>query len=161
MIGEYLRVNEAELHELLEADAETLPGLLGKRLEQERSHDPAAARLWDVDKTWDALRFLGRRAGFEVDIALGGKPFGAEFGYGPPRYLTAAQVSSVAEQLSRTGFTDLIRGVTGADLAAAGVYPAIWDEDDDLDYLKDHYESLVLFFVAAAKEGDAMVLILI
>ncbi len=41
---------------------------------------------------------------------------------------------------------------------ADGIYPAIWDGDDALDYLRVNYAILVTFFGAAAAAGDAVIL---
>lgn len=41
-----------------------------------------------------------------------------------------------------------------ADLIAADIYPAIWDEDWALSYLEDWYTSLVALFRTAAADHE-------
>jgi len=43
-------------------------------------------------------------------------------------------------------------------MTADGIYPAIWDNDYALDYLRSNYAVLVQFFGAAAAAGDAVIL---
>ncbi len=45
-----------------------------------------------------------------------------------------------------------------AQMTADGIYPAIWDNDYALDYLRSNYAVLVQFFGAAAAAGDAVIL---
>ena len=45
-----------------------------------------------------------------------------------------------------------------ARMTADGIYPAIWDDDDALDYLRAYYDVLVKFFGAAAAAKDAVIL---
>jgi Domain of unknown function (DUF1877) len=44
------------------------------------------------------------------------------------------------------------------ELQEHDIYPEIWDDGDDaLNYVLDNYARLVDFFVAAARDGDAMI----
>jgi len=46
-----------------------------------------------------------------------------------------------------------------ADLAAAEIYPTIvWERGEPLDEVTAHYEALVTYFRAAAREGDGVLL---
>jgi len=162
MIGEYARVTPAELDRAL-GDPEWALKLVQGRMEAEAAGCPETAptRCLDIDKAWDAIGFLLRRAAFPVDIVHGEQavPEADDWGYGPPRYLTPAQVRTAAEALAEIPAERLTAGAGPADLAAAQVYPAIvWERGEPLDYVSAHYEQLRPFFRAAADEGDGMLL---
>ncbi|WP_229893756.1 YfbM family protein [Streptomyces glebosus] len=162
MIGEYARVTPAELDRAL-SDPEWALKLVQGRMEAEAAGcpEPAAARCLDIDKAWAAVGFLLRRAAFPVDIVHGEQdiPDADDWGYGPPRYLTPAQVRTAAEALAEIPAERLTDGVGPADLAAAQIYPTIvWERGEPLDYVCEHYEQLRPFFRAAADEGDGMLL---
>lgn len=160
MIGEYVRVTPDELARTL-GDPEWALGLVDELIEADlrRRRDPSSARSLDTDKAWDALGYLLRRIGFPVDIVRGEEPVpGADdWGYGPPRYLTAERVKEAAEALAKVSGEELVAGVTPQELADADVYPGVvWRRGESLDYVRGHYEALVPFFAAAARDGDAM-----
>ncbi|GHG36655.1 hypothetical protein GCM10018777_61700 [Streptomyces albogriseolus] len=53
----------------------------------------------------------------------------------------------------------LTEGVTPADLAAADIYPTVvWERGEPLDEVTAHYEALVPYFRAAARDGDGVLL---
>ncbi|WP_407566222.1 YfbM family protein [Streptomyces sp. 184] len=164
MIGEYVRVTPAELDRAVrEPDwAKTFVfGLLEVEPDDETDDepDPGEARFLDTDKAWGAIEYLLRRIDFPVNVVHGEEslPGAEEWGYGPPRYLTPEQVRKAAEGLVTTGFGRLAQGVTPDDLARADVYPQIiWKRAESFDYVQGHYEALVEFFEAAAREGDAL-----
>lgn len=160
MIGEYVRVTPAELERVL-GDPEGAPGLVGRLVEADlrRPRTPSAARSLGIGTAWDALGFLLRRVGFPVDIARGEEPVpGADdWGYGPPRHLAADRVGEAAEALAKVSGEELVAGVTPRELADADVYPGVlWRRGESLDHVRGHYEALVPFFAAAARDGDAM-----
>ncbi|GAB7031058.1 YfbM family protein [Streptomyces platensis subsp. malvinus] len=162
MIGEYARVTPAELTRVL-GDPEWGLALVARRREAEAEEvpEPASARCLDVDKSWDALGFLLRRAGFPVDVVHGEEavPDAEDWGYGPPRYLTPERVRTAAEALAGIPATSLTAGVGPEDLAEAEIYPTIvWERGESLDYVTDYYALLRPFFGAAAEKGDAMLM---
>ncbi|WP_246295488.1 YfbM family protein [Streptomyces caniferus] len=162
MIGEYARVTPAELHRAL-GDPEWALALVGGRMEAEAEQcpRPELARCLDIDKAWDALGFLLRRAAFPVDIVHGEEavPDADDWGYGPPRYLTPERVRAAAGALAGISGERLTAGVGPEDLAEAAVYPAIvWERGASLDFVSEHYELLRPFFRAAADEGDGMLM---
>ena len=168
MIGEYARLTPDELARAL-AD----PDWAQERVDYLRGYgeidtddDPDGADgrppepdlVAEVHKTWDILRFLLSRAGAPVDVVLGGTVFAADddWGYGPPRYLTPAEVAEASAFLSSTPYDDLIPHFDAAEMARTGVYPGV--EQADLRWPESWYENLVTFFAGAAKAGDAVVL---
>jgi hypothetical protein len=148
MIGSYLRVTPDELKNAI-ADE----GWLFARLDES-----GGGRSLDVDKAWHAIGFLLERVDFPVNVVFDGEAFGADNGYGQPRYLTPERVRTASEALAKTSFDELLIGVEPSDLTRAEVYPGIWDEPDSLDYVRAHYEPLVDFFASATLDGDAVLL---
>jgi hypothetical protein len=110
--------------------------------------------------TWHALEFLLRRAGFPVDVVYGEEAFaqGTDWGYGRARYLTVERVRIASGVFDGTGFDELVAGVEPADLARAEVHPVdVWGDRDSFQGVRQAYESLVPFFAAAVREGQAMI----
>jgi hypothetical protein len=153
MIGEYARLSPAELERAL--------GDLGPARALIDGAGPDEARRTDIDKAWDILHFLLRRIDFPVDVIDGEEEFpdAGDWGYGPPCYLTPDQVRTAAAALTATAPAALVGGVTAAELVAAELYPGFAEEEADqlLAYALEHYRSLVPFFEAAARAGDAIV----
>ncbi len=159
MNGEYLRVTPDELARAVKDPEWAMQLAEAVQDAQEQTPlPPAQARHLTTHKAWHAIAFLLDRAGFPVDIVYGEEPFAEDddWGYGPPRYLTAERVRVAAEVLAATSYDELVNGVTPTDLAQAHVYPEIWDEPDSLEWACGWYEPLVPFFGAASTQGDAM-----
>ncbi len=174
MIGEYARVTVPELDRAI-SDPQWALDRVNELIEAEIGTESAGeddtgcdavsaltpARCLDTDKAWDAIGFLLRRTGFPVDIVHGEHtlPGAEDWGYGPPRYLTAEQVRAAADALAARSVDDLFQGVTPDDLARSDIYPRIvWERGESLEYVRHHLEALVPFFRAAAREGDAMLM---
>ncbi|MFJ9416184.1 YfbM family protein [Streptomyces sp. NPDC101227] len=162
MIGEYARVTAAELDRAT-GDPEWALKLVSGWWETagEEAQEPDEARCLDIDKAWDALGFLLRRAGFPVDVVHGEEAIAdaEDWGYGPPRYLAPARVRVAADAMAELSGASLVSGVAPAELAEAEVYPVIvWQRGESLDYVSEHYERLRLFFRAAADDGEGMLI---
>ncbi len=170
MNGEYFRVTPAELaHAITDPDwALDYWGDLRLALDHAgagagagwEGADPALAkaRCLSTHKAWHAIAYLLERARFGVDIVHGEEILAeeADWGYGPPHYLTVARVQAAAEALRATSFGQLAGAVGLADLSGAQIYPMIWDEPDALEWVRRWYEPLVPFFTAAASDGHAV-----
>jgi len=156
MIGQYARLTPAELQRVID-DCESGLDFVEELAEADEGSE---SRHHDTDKAWDALDFLLSRRSFPVGIVHGEEeiPGADDWGYGPPRFLTPERVRIAAEVLAATPTDALLDGVTVADLAEAGLYPNIWDQDYALDYVTNIYEALVPFFQAAAHDGHAMLI---
>ncbi len=160
MIGQYLRLAPAELERASRDPdwaAEHAHDLYG------RDDAAAAARVHETDKAWNALDFLLTRRGFPVDVVFGEAdmpwPAGSDWGYGPPRLLTAERVRAAVDALEAHAPDALADGVAPADLAAANVYPQIvWERGEELDWVVSHWAYLATYLRAAAREGDALLL---
>lgn len=160
MIGAYARVTPAELDQALR-DPEWAVALLEQLAESTYPGQDTAAtdRCVDVDKAWHGLWFLLNAAGAPINVVGGGAPLsGEEIGYGPARYLSADEAERAASYLQALPWEDLAGHFDQARMTADGIYPAIWDDDDALDYLRVNYAVLVTFFGAAAAAKDAVIL---
>lgn len=163
MIGNYLRITLLELDRARTDPAwasEFAEDLADAELDAPDSPDGklATERLFRTDKAWDALRFLFERAGSPVDLILGEEEFTDEdWGYGPAHLLTVDQVRTASTFLSAATFDELTRGLTATDLAAANLYPQIWDEPDAFDWIRGYHDDLTVYFAEAAAAGDAMI----
>lgn len=168
MIGEYVRVTAAQLDRAVK-DPQWASDFIDELIEAELTDETAEggqgastqSRSLDIDKAWGALGFLLRRRDFPVDIVQGEEaiPGAEDWGYGPLRYLTPAQVKVAATALAGLSGEDLIAGVSAQELARADVYPrVIWERGQSLDYVREHFATLVPFFQVAALEGEAMLI---
>ncbi|SDO18146.1 protein of unknown function [Actinacidiphila guanduensis] len=160
MNGEYLRVTPEELARAVKNPEWALE--LADEIQdaqEENEPAPAEARHFTTHKTWDLLGFLLHRAAFPVDIVHGEEPLAADdWGYGPPRYLTADRVRLAADALHRMTYDQLIHGVDHSELAEAGTYPQIWDSPTSLEWARDLFTPLTTFFQAAASAVQAMLI---
>lgn len=101
--------------------------------------DPANLCL---EKSWHALDRLLTTAGDDPALGFlmaGGTPAGADASYGPPRLLSAAEVSRLDAALAAIADDQFWAGFDAAAFEAEGVYPGIWDEDPA--ELRDEYVS--------------------
>ncbi|MFD4935447.1 YfbM family protein [Streptomyces virginiae] len=160
MIGQYLRLTPAQLERAVHD-----PDWAAEYAYELYDRDDAAAdaRVHETDKAWHALDFLLKRRGFPVDVVFGEAdmpwPEGEDWGYGPPRLLTADRIRAAADALEAYAPDTLTDGVTPADLAAANVYPQIvWERGEEPDWVAAHWADLAKYLYAAAREGDAMLL---
>ena len=93
----------------------------------------------DLDKTWHGIHYLLSGSAYEgVEplnfLMIGGRYVGdLDVGYGPARVFGAAEVSGIAEALNKVGEEDLRRRFDPPDMSRNDVYPAIWEDDPDLD----------------------------
>lgn len=118
-----------------------------------------------MDKAWHGLHYLltGESDGGELPLSLavwGGEEFGPEVGYGPARFLTAAQVAAVANTFQGITVESLSAKFDPQDMEKKQIYPdVIWvrDGSDALDYLLENYQQLEVFYRDAAARGDAVI----
>jgi hypothetical protein len=120
----------------------------------------------DLDKSWHGIHWLLCGSAWEADqpagqAILGGREVGEDLGYGPARLLDPDGVRAVAEALAAVDGGDLGARMDPGAMAAADLYPQIWDEAGLYDeYLLPHYEQLRAFYARAAAEGLAVLLTL-
>lgn len=159
MNGEYLRVTADELARSIRDPVcaqELAEGI--QDAEEQADLPPAQARSPSTHTAWHAIAFLLERATFPVDIVYGEEEFAEDedWGYEPPRYLTAERVQTAAKALAATSFDALQAGVTPATLAQADIYPQIWDQPDSMEWVRGWYDPLVSYFADAARRGHAV-----
>ncbi len=160
MIGEYARLTPAELDHAISDPTWALEFVEEMTDAETEGSDGVEPRCLDVDKAWDSLGHLLRRAGFPVDIMHGEEeiPDAEDWGYGPPRYLTPARVRVAAEALAGLSGDSLIAGVAAVELARDDHYPRLAEEEVSswLTYVLHYYQALIPFFRSAAHDGDAV-----
>lgn len=124
-------------------------------------------RCVDVDKAWHAVHAALTGGLDEVDTplglaVLGGRPFGEDGGYGPPRLLTTDQVRTASEALDELGPGGFAAQLDIAELNRLGAYPFAWDEDEDelRAWLGDAFDLLAATFRRAAADGSSMLIVL-
>jgi hypothetical protein len=165
MYGEWLRVTPADLERAL-ANLGWARELVDELDEADTGHDKDVSerRRFGTDKTWHAMDYLLTRQGFPISIIYGEKSFvddpddvDSDWGYGPPHYLTVAQVRQAADALAEFTEEQLLDGVHQLDLERADIYPAIWDRPGELAWAVCYLPDAQTYFEAAAKAGDAII----
>ena len=162
MIGNYLRLPEAELNGVL-ADPASVTSLL---YPEDGSDLPADRRL-DTDKAWHLTHFLLTGEAWEGaeplrNAVLGGTEIGEEdVGYGPARYLTPAQVREVGAALKPISPQQLWSRFDLQAVQNAEIYPSGWEgTDEEREYILGYFQALKDFFANAAEANDAIILYL-
>ncbi len=153
MIGNFLQLTPAELEALIASPGDVESFIYPDDLEGERGID--------VDKAWHAIHFMltGEQHEGEPplsDVVLGGIAIGDDVGYGPARYLTASEVSDVADALESLTRDEFGKRYDAAALTANGIYPQIWTGEENLEYVLSWYETLRQYYLDAASRGNAM-----
>ena len=164
MNGNWLRVSPDELER-----ARTELDWAYELAMAEREGD--SERWTGTDKAWNGLDFLLDRLGFETSLVLGAESFvegpdaepdsqemfdfleelDDDWGYGPPSYLTPAQVTAAASRLATLSADDLVRDVDPAELNQAEIYPGNWEKPGELLWVAHYLPDVQSFFAAAAK----------
>ena len=161
---EYARLTEAELQRAIVDPrwAEDRLDELGEAWVEDDS-EPEEARFFSVDKSWEGIRLVLANAGLTLELIHGESQelqVAQEWDYGPPTYLTPPRVSVAAQLLGALPFADLVRAVDADQVRADDLYMVGEWTEDDLDYVTYHGERLQRFYAAAAKAGDAIIVML-
>ncbi|MCP3801887.1 YfbM family protein [Allokutzneria sp. A3M-2-11 16] len=160
MEGNYLRVSQEELERAIDDPSGFYDDAQDLIDEQEEADlPPERARHLSTHKAWHAIAFLLGRAEFHVDVVHGEGEIAEDedWGYGPPRHLSAERVEAAAEALAGIDFDDLVDGVDPSELTEADVYPLLWDDEDAFEWVRHWFTPLPTFFSAAAENGDAII----
>ncbi len=133
--------------------------LFGKKEEPEVAPEPSYVEepTCDLDKAWHALHYLltGDPGGGDFPLnflAVGGQEIGEDMGYGPLRFLKAAETIVLKSELDKIPVADFANRFIAKDLIAAELYPAHddWNEEDK-EWLTDAYTSIKQFIDQAVK----------
>lgn len=161
MIGNLLRVTEAELENYLEDSS-----LLETRVfnDEPGTEDD---KLVDIDKSWDGILFLLTGQSITsnpghplVKVLFSGQLIdeNQDLGYGPAHYLTPSQVADLNNAISIITTADLMQKYNPGQMIASNVYPVIWDEGNDaFDYLATYFTLLQEVFAEATKNAEAII----
>lgn len=158
MIGNLLRVTKSELEEYLKDSS-----LLEDKIYNDETGNE---NLVDIDKAWDGIIFLltGQCLATAnhnlVKVLFSGQLINKEqdLGYGPAHYLTPEQVTELNNKISTITIVDLKEKFDPEKMNKLDVYPAIWDEGDDVfDYVADGFLTLQNVFAKATKNGEAII----
>ena len=122
----------------------------------------------DLDKSWHAIHFTLTGSVWEGEeplknVLFGGEEIGEDIGYGPARYLVPDQVRSVATALHAITPDDFAEKFDPSALAAAEIYPTIWDREEAsecLAFVQPYYTTLREFYQQASDRGDAVLIYL-
>lgn len=155
-----IRVDESTLHSCLE-DSSHLEAML----DREELHD----RMIDIDKAWDGILFLltgSSLAGCPDHpmsrIFFSGQAIDEQqdFGYGPAHYLRPQQVAALERMLAVIEPAALQARFSPALMTEEEVYPG-WDSDDDAAELIEVFTRVQGFYADAAREGEAIISLLV
>lgn len=158
MIGNLLRVTNTELDEYLKNSS-----LLEKRIYSDEAND---SDLLDIDKAWEGIIFLlTGQCLAEADHPLVAVLFSGQmvdsdqdFGYGPAHYLRPDQVAELNDQIAAITVDDLKQRYDAAQMMELGVYPEIWEDDDEaFDYISGYFTSVQQFYSDAARNQQAII----
>ena len=158
------RLSADEERQVLD-DPATVDTLLYGDLENDEAEVPEPEL--DLDKSWHAIHYLLTGTAWDVDenagaAVLGGDEIGEDNGYGPARLLSSDSVRVVAAALDAIDLETLRNRFVPEALAAADIYPAVWDQTDaDFDtYLAPYFVQLRSFYGVAAANGQAVLIAL-
>lgn len=151
------RTLDDEQAKRVETDTEYLEDLLFEG-------EPESDLMVDLDKAWHGIHWLLAGSAWEADspagwAVLGGREVGEDQGYGPARLLDPEAVRQVASALDGVTSEALGQRMDRSAMAAAELYPMIWDEDDVFEtYLAPSYDKLRSFYLDAAAAGSWVLL---
>lgn len=157
MIANFLRVSESELNDYLKDSS---------LLEDNIYSDEENSNLTDIDKSWGGILFLLTGQGLEeLDHPLSRILFSGELidedqdlGYGPAHYLTVLEVKEIYNEISQITPEELRGCYDAGKMEELGIYPNIWDDDQEsLNYLLDSYNDVLEVYSEAAKNNQAII----
>lgn len=125
-----------------------------------------AGELIDLDKAWHAIHFLLVGAPWDVTMPQGtllaGEELGEDFGYGPPRLWSVADVKAFDAVLASKPDDFVEKSLDFAALETADIYPTIWDRKDpeDIGYVADYFRILKKFVRETAAVGNGAIVAL-
>ncbi len=121
-----------------------------------------------MDKAWHGIHYVLTGTADATDHPLGflvsgGTPIGSEdFGYGPDRAFSSAQLAAITGLLESLDRVTLFARYEPKKMDRAGVYPQFWarDGDDGFDYIFENFERMRAFFIEAQKHQFGLLIFL-
>ena len=163
MVTEWHALPPAEAAQVVQLDEETFVDWLEARTDE----DDTSGDVLDLDKQWHVVHAVLTGTAWDTDgpcgrAVLGGSEFGNDLGYGPARFLAAAEVAEVADELDNVAAAGFDEAIDAEVLAELDVYPSgiPWDEPEERRYLVESCEELRAFYRRAATAGHAMVILI-
>lgn len=157
MIANFLRVSESELNDYLKDSS---------LLEDNIYSDEENSNLTDIDKSWGGILFLLTGQGLEelehplTRILFSGELIDEDqdLGYGPAHYLTVLEVKEIYNEISQITPEELRGRYDAEKMEELGIYPNIWDDDQEsLNYLLDSYNDVLEVYSEAVKNNQAII----
>ena len=151
MIASLKSVNEEKLKELLSNPDGLIPFLYEED-----------GQVCNVDKAWHAIHFLLNKAVWECSsiggaVFLGGVPISDEdIGYGPARYFSSDESSSISAELAKITDVTLLENFA-ALTSESEIYPGFSDNVEDREYITQNFSQLKEFCAEVAKSGSSII----
>jgi hypothetical protein len=126
-----------------------------------------AARCLRLEKAWHGLHFLLTGSAWQGDGPLGflvdgGEEVGQDLGYGPARLFPPDAVERLDSLLAAVSEEELWSCFDPETMEAEGVYPGIWDEDEEelRDEYLTYFRHLKKFVHRASEDQMALIIVL-
>lgn len=163
MIQSYLRVDNDTLNAFIEDSS---------RLEDIIYNDDITSNenFLDLDKAWEGVFFIITRQSL-ADAVIEEAPLlgilmgpteidpDQDMGYGPATYTTAEQTKDIYNAIKDLTKEELSANYDPSRMAEEGIYPDIWQDDENaLEYLLDYFDELKNFYKKAVEKGEAVVM---
>ncbi len=118
-----------------------LPRLQANGLDLTNRRNPQVPSV-HLEKAWHGLHYLLTGSAGEGGLPLGfllegGREIGEDLGYGSPRLFEHAEVQHLNAALTPIGDDELWSRFDPVAMEAEGVYPGIWDEEEE--QLREEY----------------------
>jgi hypothetical protein len=162
MIQSYLRIDKEMLNNFI-ADSSLLEDIVFKQNNTDNEN------FLDLDKAWEGVFFLitgqSLAEAIEEEAPLLGILMGPteidpdqDMGYGPATYTTAEQTRDIYNAIKGLTKEELTANYDPSRMAEEGIYPDIWEDDENaLEYLLDYFDDLKNFYRKAVVEEEAVV----
>lgn len=156
----YQEVKKEDFKKLLESDD------FFEDIEELEEKD--GTELCDIDKMWDALHFLinGVSAICPIENNLLSEFIVGSFNFDDEseelaRYIPTEKVIEISKKLNELNFQDYLKDFNMTDFGENGIYPDIWDYDDEreeiMEELSIHFETLKNFYNKVANNKNIVV----
>lgn len=140
------------------------PESLEDFFEEESEDDDQSQTEEDLDKSWHGLHFLftGKEEGGEwpSSFLLAYREIipESDTGYGDTQILRPNDVKDVRTFLESLDTETLRSRFDGSKMQQLGIYPTVWDNEEEINWLLDYFESLKSFIDKSAKSDSGLVL---